>query len=128
MKPETQVRIGKATAILCAFRTLAGPAVATIRECAAQELLPEQTLAAMGLLYLFTLPLIASSVGLCWALVSRRLKPAIACFVIQVVWGLYSGIVAGGATLLFEAILIFAVLQGILGIWKMQSSTSPSTA
>ena len=74
----------------------------------------------MGLGYLFTLPIIATSVGLYWSLIRKKVKAAIAFFVIQVLWALYSGIVAGRATLLVEVVVILLVLQGILGIVKLR--------
>ena len=122
MKPETQLKIGRVTVLFWVFRSLLGPAVGTIRERAAQELTSEQALAVLGLLYLLTLPLIVTSVGLCWALIRKKLKAAIAFFVIQAIWGLYSGIVAGRATLLLEVIVIFLALQGILGIKKLRKN------
>ena len=122
MKPETQVKIGRVTVLFWVFRSLLGPAVGTIRERAAQELTSEQALAVLGLLYLLTLPLIVTSMGLCWALIRKKLKAAIAFFAIQAIWGLYSGIVAGRATLLLEVIVIFLVLQGILGIKKLRKN------
>jgi len=122
MKPETQLKIGRVTVLFWVFRSLLGPAVGTIRERAAQELTSEQALAVLGLLYLLTLPLIVTSVGLCWALIRKKLKAAIAFFVIQAIWGLYSGIVAGRATLLLEVIVIFLALQGIMGIKKLRKN------
>ena len=120
MKPETQVKIGRVTVLFWIFRSLFGPAVGTIREHAAQGLTPEQTLAVLGLSYLFTLPIIATSVGLYWSLIRKKVKAAIAFFVIQTLWALYSGIVAGRATLLVEVVVILLVLQGILGIVKLR--------
>jgi len=120
VKPETQVKIGRVTVLFWVFRSLFGPAVGTIRERAAQALTYEQTFLVFALSYLFTLPIIATSVGLYWSLIRKKLKAAITFFVIQTFWALYSGIVAGRATLLVEVLVILLVLQGILGVVKLR--------
>jgi len=129
MKPETQLRIGRVAAFYPIFRHLLAPLVITVRERAAQELSPEDTLIYLGVGCLLALPLLAASVGFYWALLRKKLKVAIVLFVIHTLWALWNGICAivngeGVGTLSFEVVMLLLLLQGILGIRKMHMFAS----
>ena len=127
MKPETQVKIGRITALLLVVIHLVGPVIrfiALIRGLAVKvEISPKVILLTLMVVCLSSLPLIAVAVGLYWSLLRKKLKAAIVFFVIEVLWGLYSVTRGGGLMLVIEIIVMLLLLQGILGIRRLRAKT-----
>jgi hypothetical protein len=129
MKSDTQIKIGRVAALVPIFRNLAAPIVVAIRERAAQQLSSGETLIYLVIGCFIALPLLAVSVGFYWALLGKKLKLGIVLFVILVLWGVWSGIVAivngdGIGTLVLEIVILLILLQGILGVGKLRTPVS----
>lgn len=124
MKPETQVKIGRRTALVLIFLLLIFPPLFVYDkiQIEQEEVNPQQALLFLGLMYMFMLPLVLILGGFAWVLRRNKQKTAIILFVIYTIWCLLSAIVGGIGVLLIEFLTIFLLLQGILGIRKLQTS------
>jgi hypothetical protein len=123
MKPETQVKISRITAIVLIFLFLIAPPLFVYEkiDIEEEEVSPEQTLIFLSLMYVFLLPLVLVLGGFAWALKRNKRKVAIVLFVIYVIWGILSAIFSGIGVLAIEFLTVLLLLQGILGIRKLQT-------
>lgn len=123
MRAETQVKIGRRTAIVLVFLFLMIPPLIVYDKIQTEEdsVNLQQTLMFLGLMYVFLLPLVFILGGYAWAVKHNRQKIAIALFVIHAIWALLSIIFNEVGILLVEFLVMFLLLQGILGIRKLQA-------
>lgn len=128
MKAETLIQIGRITALIVLFIILTIPPLFVYGaiELYEKEVAPKEALFIIGISYMFYLPLVSILAGFAWALKRNKQKTAIVLFVLCVLWGILSGIANGIAGLVINVIIIVLLLQGILGIRKMQMSAMTS--
>ncbi len=124
MKPETQINIGRKTAIVLLFLLLATPPLFICQKINVEEeqVSLKQALIFSTFMYILLLPLVSILGGFAWALRRNKQKVAIVLFVIYVIWGVLSAIVSGIGLLLVEFVTVLLLLQGVLGIRKSQVS------
>jgi hypothetical protein len=124
VKPETQINIGRKTAIVLLFLLLATPPLFICQKINVEEeqVSLKQALIFSTFMYILLLPLVSILGGFAWALRRNKQKVAIVLFVIYVIWGVLSAIVSGIGLLLVEFVTVLLLLQGVLGIRKSQVS------
>jgi hypothetical protein len=123
MKPETQVKIGRATAFVLIFILLTGPPLFLYNKITTgeQELTLQTAVLYLGITYLIMIPLILLCSIFAWALKRKRLKLSLVLFVIHILWAIVSGVLSGlGVVMIIEIIIVLLLLQGILGLVKLR--------
>lgn len=132
MKAETQIKIGRITALIVLFYILISPLLMVYGaiEIEEKEVALKQSLFFIGSWYVFSLPVLSILGWFAWALKRNKQKTAIVLFVICVIWGIVASIaniIADGiGMLVIDMIINFLLLQGILGVRKMQMSAMTS--
>ncbi|MFC1737982.1 hypothetical protein ACFL1G_02910 [Planctomycetota bacterium] len=122
MRPETQIRIARITALIIVIHLLISPLLMLNDKLQTEGAEITLTMATQFLIitYLMWLPLIAILGGYAWALKRRKFKLAIILFIIHTLSGVYR---ISGVVLLF-GVVPFAILllQGLLGIRKLNKT------
>jgi len=131
MKPETQVRIGRITAIVLLVLLLIYPPLFLYVETAGPDVTLKRGIIFLLLNYIIVLPFASILGGFAWALRRKKQKAAITFFVIIILWLLLvlasDGIrcaKSGGEVgmLLIVFLIVSLILQGLIGVMKSQKS------
>ena len=142
MKPETQITIGKIAAVFLVLRHLLigivfHPIIFVITKWAGYDVKMDSTIFWACLNCLAPLPLIAASLGFYWTLEQKEFKVAVVLFVVHILWALFLMFLCLYGTIILHAkldwfsiiviidvVMLFPLLQGILGIRKTVQSPS----
>lgn len=122
MRPETQIKIARTTAFVLIFILLISPPISLYDKIMTedQEISLHAALLFMGLMYLIMIPLILLCSIFAWVLKHRKFKMAVVLLLIHILWAIGSAIVGGPGMLILEIIVIVLLLQGVLGIRKLE--------
>lgn len=125
MKPETQIKIARRTALVMVFLFALFPPLFLYEKMQVEEpgITPKQALLFMTLMYAVMLPYIAIPAGYAWALRRLKLKTAISLFTINTLWGIATVILQGVSWLLLEVPIAILLLLGLLGVSKSLKSS-----
>jgi len=142
MKPETQITVGKIAAVFLVLRHLLigivfHPIIFVMIEWAGYDVKMDSAIFWACLNCLVPLPLIAASLGFYWTLTQKEFKVAVVLFVVHVLWALFLMFLCLYGTIVLRAqidwfsiivvidvVMLFPLLQGILGIRKAVQSPS----
>jgi uncharacterized membrane protein len=129
MKPETQIKIARRTAIVIVFLFVLFPPLFLYEKMQVKEteIAPKQALLFLSLMYAVMLPYIAIPAGYAWALGRRKLKASIVLFTINTLWGIATVILQGVSLLLFEVPIAILLLLGLLGVSRSLKSSPTKT-
>ncbi len=133
MKPETQLRIGRITAIALLVLLLIYPPLFLYVETAGTDVTLKQGIIFLLLNYIIVLPFVSILGGFAWALRQKKQKAAITFFVIIILWFLLI-LVSDGircaqsgrigcsevGLLLIIFLIVNLILQGLIGVIKSQ--------
>jgi len=135
MKPETQVRIGRITAIVLLVLLLIYPPLFLYVETAGPAITLKRGIIFLLMNYIVVLPFASILGGFAWALRRKKQKAAITFFVIIILWFLLvlasdgircakSGRIGCSeiGMLLIVFLIVSLILQGLIGVMKSQKS------
>ena len=127
MKAEKQIKIASGTAFALSFVILLAPPLFVADKINKGESVTWQSaLLFMGLTYIILiLPLATLCWVFAWSLKRRKRKTALILFILQVIWAIGS-VITNPLLLPIEIAVVVLLLQGILGLRKLQEvSSSP---
>lgn len=124
MKPETQIKIARRTALVMVFLFVLFPPLFLYEKMQVEEteITLKPALLFMALMYAVMLPFIAIPAGYAWALKRRKLKAAIVLFIVNTLWGIAVVILQGVSWLLLEMPITILLLLGLLGVARLLKS------
>jgi hypothetical protein len=126
MKAELQIKTAKSTAYVLSFFVLAAPPLFIYNKMQEGESGTWQSdLFFMGLMYILLLPLIMICWVYAWSLTRRKWKTALVFFILNVIWSILV-VINRPIFLPIEIVTVVLLLQGILGLRKLQRVPSPS--
>jgi NADH:ubiquinone oxidoreductase subunit 6 (subunit J) len=126
MKAEKQIKIARGTAFALSFVILLAPPLFVADKINKGESVTWQfALLFMGLMYILMSPLFALCLVYAWSLKRRKQKTAIVFFSLHVIWSIGT-VITNSLLLPIEIAVVALLLQGILGLRKLQAvSSSP---
>jgi hypothetical protein len=124
MNAERQIKIARGTAFVFSGFILAAPPLLIYNKMQGGESIDWQSaLHFIGFMYILILPLVMLYWIYAWSLNRRKWKTALVFFILNVIWEIVT--VISSPIFLPIAILVIALLlQGILGLRKLQTARS----